>query len=169
MNDIPETTPPCTADLCDAYGEQVQVAAPLFRDYGGVPAFSGPIATVKVHEDNVLVRQALEEPGVGRVLVVDGGGSLRCALVGDNLAALAQQNGWSGIIVYGCIRDARAIAGITLGVKALNTHPRKSVKLGAGQRDVPVTFAGAQFVPGHYVYADEDGVVVANQPLEADS
>jgi regulator of ribonuclease activity A len=152
--------------LCDAYGEQVQVAAPLFRDYGGVLAFSGPIATVKVHEDNVLVRQALEEPGVGRVLVVDGGGSLRCALVGDNLAALGQRNGWAGIIVYGCIRDARAIGEIALGLKALNTHPRKSVKLGAGQRDVPVMFAEAEFVPGQYVYADEDGIVVARQPLD---
>jgi regulator of ribonuclease activity A len=169
MTDMPETTTPAIADLCDAYGEQVQVVAPLFRDYGGARAFSGPIATVKVHEDNVLVRQALEEPGVGRVLVVDGGGSLRCALVGDNLAALGQQNGWAGIIVYGCIRDARAIGQIALGLKALNTHPRKSVKLGAGQRDVPVTFGEAQFVPGHYVYADEDGIIVANQPLAAAS
>jgi regulator of ribonuclease activity A len=158
-------TPLYTTDLCDAYGEQVSVAAPLFRDYGGQHAFSGPIATVKVHEDNVLVRQVLEEPGVGRVLVVDGGGSLRCALVGDNLAALALGNGWAGIIVYGCIRDARQIAAIALGVKALNTHPRKSIKIGAGQRDVAVTFAGVQFVPGHYVYADEDGIVVADQPL----
>jgi regulator of ribonuclease activity A len=169
MTDMPETTTPATADLCDAYSEQVQVAAPLFRDYGGTRAFGGPIATVKVHEDNVLVRQALEEPGVGRVLVVDGGGSLRCALVGDNLAALAQRNGWAGIIVYGCIRDARAIGQIALGLKALATHPRKSIKRGAGQRDEAVMFAEVEFAPGHYVYADEDGIIVANQPLDAAS
>ena len=116
-----------TADLYDDHGEALQVAAPLFRDYGGRSAFSGPIATAKVHEDNSLVRDALAEAGNGRVLVVDGGGSLRCALLGDNLARMGAENGWAGVVVYGCIRDARVIAGITLGVKALATHPAKSV------------------------------------------
>lgn len=154
-----------TADLCDQYPDEVQVAAPLFTSYGGMRAFGGKIVTVKVFEDNVLVRAALAEPGQGQVLVVDGGGSLRCALVGDQLAQLAQTNGWAGILVYGCIRDAAAIAGIAIGVKALNTHPLKSVKRGEGQRDLPVTFAAVTFQPGHYLYADDDGVIVAPHPL----
>ncbi len=109
----------------------------------------------------MLVRKALEEPGQGRVLVVDGGGSLRCALLGDNIAAMAHQNGWAGVIVHGCIRDAEAIARIPIGVKALATHPRKSAKKGAGDRDVAVTFAGVTWVPGELVYADHDGIVCA--------
>ena len=132
---------------------------------GGAPAFGGPIATVQVLEDNVLVRQALEEPGQGRVLVIDGGGSLRCALLGDMLATLARDNGWAGVIVNGCVRDSQAIAGLAIGVMALATHPRKSEKLGQGARDVPVTFAGVTFGPGEMVYADRDGIVVATRPL----
>lgn len=154
-----------TADLCDEHPDAVVVAEPIFRDYGGARLFHGRVATVKVHEDNVLVRKALEEPGEGRVLVVDGGGSLRCALVGDNLAALGHQNGWAGLIVYGCIRDAEAIGRIPLGVKALATHPRKSQKKGAGDRDIPVTFAGITYVPGGVVYADHDGILYAQTPL----
>ena len=132
---------------------------------GGAPAFGGPIATVQVLEDNVLVRQALEEPGRGRVLVIDGGGSLRCALLGDMLATLARDHGWAGIIVNGCVRDAEAIGALAVGVMALATHPRKSAKLGQGVRDVPVTFAGVTFRPGQVVYADRDGIVVAARPL----
>lgn len=154
-----------TADLCDQYASEIQVAAPLFTSYGAVRAFGGKIVTVKVFEDNVLVRAALTEPGAGQVLVVDGGGSLRCALVGDQLAQLAQTNGWAGILVYGCIRDAQAIAGIAIGVRALNTHPLKSVKRGEGQRDIPVAFAGITLHPGHYLYADEDGIIVAARQL----
>lgn len=154
-----------TADLCDQYEANLQVAEPIFVDYGGVREFAGRVTTVRVYEDNVLVRAALEEPGTGRVLVVDGGGSRRCALVGDRLAELAHANGWAGIVVYGCIRDSRAIAQIGIGVKALHTHPRKSVKRGEGARDVPVTFAGVIFHPGHYLYADEDGIVVAERAL----
>jgi regulator of ribonuclease activity A len=153
-----------TADLCDQHAA-IQVAEPIFNDYGGARAFGGPIATVKVSEDNVLVRTALEAVGAGRVLVVDGGGSLRCALVGDQLASLAQANGWAGIVVYGCIRDSRALAEIAIGVKALNTHPLKSAKRGAGERDVPVSFAGLTFIPGHFLYADEDGMVVSERAL----
>jgi regulator of ribonuclease activity A len=121
---------------------------------------------VNVYEDNVLVRAALEQPGDGRVLVVQGSGSLRCALLGDQLAALAHANGWAGVVVHGCIRDSRAIAEIPIGVKALGANPRKSAKLGAGERDVPVTFAGLEFHPGHYLYADEDGIAVCEGRLE---
>jgi regulator of ribonuclease activity A len=152
-----------TADICDEH--DVQVADPIFRDFGGSSSFCGPVSTLKVFEDNQLVRSALEEPGKGRVLVVDGGGSLRCALVGDRLAALAKNNGWAGIIVYGCIRDARPIRDIEVGVKALAAHPKKSVKRGEGVRDLAVTFAGVTFAPGSYVYADEDGLVVHHGPV----
>jgi regulator of ribonuclease activity A len=148
-----------TADLCDQ-DDEARVAEPMFRDFGKRIAFSGPIATVKVFEDNVLVRQELEEEGRGRVLVVDGGGSKRCALLGDRLAGLARDNGWAGVIVYGCIRDSAEIAEIDVGVKALATHPRKSIKRGEGVRDVAVTFAGVTFSPGEIVHADADGIVV---------
>jgi regulator of ribonuclease activity A len=154
-----------TADLYDRNEDKVSVVEPMFLDYGGVRRFSGPIATVKVYEDNSLVRAALEEPGNGKVLVVDGGGSLRCALVGDVLAALAHRNGWAGLLVYGCIRDSDVMAGIPLGVKAVNTHPRKSVKRGVGERDCPLHFGSVAFVPGHYLYADADGVLISAEPL----
>lgn len=154
-----------TADLFDQHENDVQVALPLFRDYGGRKLFAGSVVTVKAHEDNTLVRAALEEPGNGRVLVVDGGESLRCALVGDILAQLGLDNGWAGIIVSGCIRDAAVIATIDIGVKAIATNPRKSLKLGAGQRDIPVTFAGVTFSPGDHVYADTDGILVSKQAL----
>lgn len=155
-----------TADLYDEHGERLRIMAPLFRDFGGRRVFSGPASTVKVFEDNSLVRSALEEPGEGRVLIVDGGASMRCALVGDNLALLGQKNGWAGIVVYGCIRDARPIADIDIGVKAMATNPRKSVKKGEGSRDVEVGFAEVRIAPGDYVYADEDGVVIADQQLD---
>ena len=154
-----------TADLCDAHADELQIAEPGLVTIGGAPAFGGPIATVQVLEDNVLVRQALEEPGQGRVLVIDGGGSLRCALIGDMLATLARDNGWAGVIVNGCVRDSRAIGALEVGVMALATHPRKSGKLGQGSRDVPVSFAGVTFRPGQVVYADRDGIVVAARPL----
>jgi len=155
-----------TTDLCDAYGEAVAVLSPLFQDYGGVHTWSGPISTLRVFEDNALVRRAFEEPGAGRVLVVDGGGSMRCALVGDQLAELARGNGWAGVLVYGCVRDAEELAAIAFGVKALNTHPRRSIKQGAGERDVPITFGGVTLSPGQWLYADPDGVVTSATPLE---
>ena len=123
-----------TADLYDAHGENLRVMAPLFRDYGGHASFEGAVVTVKVFEDNSLVRSALEEPGEGRVLVVDGGGSLRCALVGDLLAGLGVKNGWAGILVNGCIRDGVPLSRLAIGVKALASNPRKSVKRGDGAR-----------------------------------
>ena len=159
------STLPATADLYDTHGEDLRVLAPIFRDFGGLQIFAGPVVTLKVHEDNSLVRAALEEPGQGRVLVVVGGGSLRCALVGDNLAALGHKNGWAGLVVYGCIRDAVPISTIAIGVKAIATNPRKSVKKGEGERDVTLRFAEVVIAPGDYLYADIDGVVVANKQL----
>ncbi|AKF09485.1 ribonuclease E activity regulator RraA [Sandaracinus amylolyticus] len=155
-----------TTDLCDAHPELVRVCDPIFRSYGARVVFDGPIATLKLHEDNALVRKALEEPGAGRVLVVDGGGSMRRALVGDQLAALGAKNGWSGVVVYGCIRDSADIATIELGVVALGTHPRKSDKRGVGVVNEPVTFAGVTFVPGQHVWVDHDGVVVTERRVE---
>ncbi len=154
-----------TADLYDEHGDDLKIAEPGFRSFGARAAFSGQISTVKVHEDNVLVKQALGEPGGGRVLVVDGGGSMRCALVGDLLGQMAIDNNWAGIVVYGCIRDSRDINAMPVGVRALGTHPAKSVKRGAGTREENVTFAGVTFVPGHYVYCDEDGIVVSRNNL----
>ncbi|HEX9811080.1 MAG TPA: ribonuclease E activity regulator RraA [Burkholderiales bacterium] len=150
-----------TADLCDRHGDQLQVVDPIFHSYGGRPAFAGRIATVKVHEDNKLVRAELEKDGSGQVLVIDGGGSLRAALVGGNIAKLAADNRWSGIIVYGCIRDAIEVAEAPIGVLALAACPVKPKKNGFGEVGVAVHFGGVTFKPGGYVYADEDGVVVA--------
>lgn len=154
-----------TADLCDEYSDVLQIAEPLFGDFGGEMDFYGQITTLRMFEDNSLIPTTLEESGQGRVLVVDGGGSLRCALLGDRLAGIAEQNSWAGVVVYGCIRDSAAIAEMEIGVKALGTHPLKSLKRGIGERDVPVRFAGVNFVPGHYLYADEDGIVVSEKAL----
>lgn len=158
-----------TPDLCDEFegelGKSLRVVTPMFQRYGGRPAFSGQIVTLKVFEDNSLVREAFAENGQGKVLVIDGGGSLRCALVGDQLAILAQGNGWEGIVVYGCIRDSGDIGGIDIGVRALNTHPQKSIKKGVGERNIAVTFGGVTFTPGEWLYADEDGVLVSARPL----
>ena len=155
--------PFATTDLCDAHA--VQVAEPLFRNFGGLTSFSGAMVTLEVFEDNSLVRAALEEPGQGRVLVVDGRGSLRCALFGGNLVALADKNGWSGVLVFGAVRDTRELSAAKVGVKALAAHPMKSEKKGLGRRDVPVTFAGVTFTPGEWLYADEDGVIVSASKL----
>lgn len=156
-----------TTDLSDAHPE-AQVADPVFADFGGLLAFHGPISTLKVFEDNALVRAALEEKGEGRVLVVDGGGSTRCALVGGNLGQLAVKNGWAGIVVNGCIRDSEEIGGQDVGVKALATHPRKSEKgLHTGHRDKVVSFAGVTFKPGAWLYADGDGLLVSDEPIHA--
>lgn len=158
-----------TPDLCDEFeaelGKSVRVVAPMFQCYGGRGAFSGEIVTLKIFEDNSLVREAFGENGQGKVLVIDGGGSLRCALVGDQLAILAQKNGWEGVVVYGCIRDSGDINGIDIGVRALNTHPQKSIKKGVGDKNIAVTFGGVTFQSGEYLYADEDGVLVSVKPL----
>jgi regulator of ribonuclease activity A len=154
-----------TADLCDAHEGKISIAAPIFRHYGGKSAFCGPIATLKLFEDNGLVRQTLDTPGNGHVLVIDGGGSLRCALLGDQLAALAVSNGWSGIVIWGCIRDSAAICAMDLGVLALATHPQKTVKKNLGESGIPLSFAGVEFSPGAWLYADADGLIVSAGPL----
>lgn len=159
-----------TADLCDSHEDKIRkgelrVVAPMFRSFGARRTFSGRIATLKLFEDNSFVRKALETAGNGRVLVIDGGGSLRRAVVGDQLAALAVNNGWSGIVAYGCIRDADAIAHMDIGVLALATHPQKTDKKNVGEADIAVTFGGVTFTPGEWLYADADGVLVAADPL----
>jgi|ERR1041385_7982535 regulator of ribonuclease activity A len=151
-----------TADLCDKFPAGLRVAEPAgFRDFGGEKSFCGKIHTVKCFEDNSYVRKSLEQNGEGKVLVIDGGASLRCALLGDMLGELAVKNKWKGIIVYGCIRDSAAIARLALGVKALNTNPQKSLKKDVGVENVPVHLAGIDFTPGEFVYCDEDGIVVS--------
>ena len=153
---------PATADLSDAH-PHLPVVEPLFRDYGGNTSFHGRVATVKVFEDNALVRTMLEEAGAERILIVDGGGSMRCALVGGNMAALALKNGWRGIVVNGCIRDSEEIRELAIGVKALGLHPRRSEKgLHSGQRNLPVVFGGVSFHDGQWLYADADGIVVSD-------
>lgn len=155
-----------TPDLCDAYPELVQVVDPMFSNFGGRDSFGGEIVTIKCFEDNSLLKEQVALPGDGKVLVVDGGGSLRRALLGDMLAQSAANNGWEGLVVYGCIRDVDMIAQINLGVQALASHPLKTEKRGIGDLNVSVTFAGVTFRPGEYIYADNNGVIVSPVPLK---
>ena len=158
-----------TPDLCDQYEAdpqvELQVGVPLLSHYGATQAFCGEISTVKCFEDNSLVAQQVKSAGLGRVLVVDGGASMRCSLLGDQLAAAALENGWAGIVINGCIRDVEIIAPMAIGVMAIASIPLKTVKAGKGSLDVPVSFAGADFSPGHYVYADQTGILVSNKNL----
>lgn len=149
-----------TADLYDQRGDALDSLSLQLHDIGGRTAFDGPIRTVRCHRDNALVKQVLATPGEGAVLVVDGGGSLESALVGDLIAASAVDHGWVGIIVHGAIRDRDAIGVLPLGVKALGSNPRKSAKDGVGEVDVEVVIAGVRFTPGRHVWADADGVLV---------
>jgi regulator of ribonuclease activity A len=154
-----------TCDLCDENPLDVRVCEPMFMNFGGANAFGGEIVTVKCHEDNSRVKELLAMPGHGKVLVVDGGGSMRCALMGDLIGESAVKHGWSGVIVYGCVRDVDALAELNLGIQALASIPLKSVRKGIGETDVPVTFAGVTFMPGDYVYADNNGVIVSTKKL----
>jgi regulator of ribonuclease activity A len=156
-----------TSDLCDRYAEtrRLQIAEPLLKPFGGHSAFCGRITTLKVFEDKVKLRETLEGKSEGGVLVVDGGGSHRCALLDSELAKQACDNGWEGIIVYGCVRGSVELSRLPLGVRALHTHPLKAHERGGGDRDVLITFAGVNFRTGHYLYADEDGIVVTEEPL----
>ena len=149
-----------TADLADTYGQELRVCDLQFRQFGGRAIFSGPVRTVSCHEDNGLLRDLVQTPGAGAVLVVDGGGSLRTALAGDLIAGAAEANGWAGLILHGAVRDSVALAGLDLGVKALGTTPRKSAKTGAGAVNVPVTFGNLTFQPGDILHADDDGIVL---------
>lgn len=155
-----------TPDLCDAYPELVKVVEPMFSNFGGKESFGGEIVTVKCFEDNSVVKQQVDQPGTGKVMVVDGGGSLRAALLGDMLAEKAADNGWEGLIIYGCIRDVDAIGETDLGVQALATHPMKTEKRGLGDLNTEVTFGGVTFKPGCFVYADNNGIVVSPEPLK---
>lgn len=154
-----------TAELYDEFGDQLSVVELQFCTYGQKPEFHGPIQTLKVFEDNSFVKNTLATPGNNQVLVVDGGGSLRCALLGDQLAQLAVDNQWAGLIIFGAIRDSAIIQSLPLGVKALGTIPRKTVKKDRGDVGIPVSFGGVTFHPGHYLYADADGIVVAPKAL----
>ncbi len=167
---MPSPEPPATTDICDANEARLEsgtlrILSPMLRAWGGRIAFAGPAATVRCFEDNTLVRSRLETPGEGRVLVVDGGGSLRYALLGGNLAVLAERNGWTGVLVNGCVRDTAEIDACAIGVRALGAMPRRSRKLGGGSIDVPVDFGGVTIAPGHWIYADADGVLVSDLPL----
>ncbi|HLU95285.1 MAG TPA: ribonuclease E activity regulator RraA [Thermobifida alba] len=154
-----------TADLIDAHGDELASCETQFRQFGGVRTFFGRIRTVKCHEDNALVKEVLNQPGEGRVLVVDGGGSLRSALMGDMIAAAAERNGWAGVVINGAVRDVAELAALSLGVKALGSNPRKSAKAGAGVVDGPVAFGQVVFTPGAWLYSDEDGIVVSDREL----
>lgn len=155
-----------TPDLCDANPDLVRVVEPMFVNYGGRVAFGGQVVTVKCFEDNSFVKEQLAQPGEGKVLVVDGGGSKRCALLGDIIATSAVKHGWAGVIIYGCIRDVDVIRSLELGVQALATIPLKSHRQGRGDLNIPISFGGVTFRPGDYVYADNNGVIVSSQPLD---
>jgi regulator of ribonuclease activity A len=146
--------------LVDEIGADVRSCDVQFRQFGARPQFAGPISTVRCFQDNALLKSVLSAPGDGGVLVVDGAGSLHTALVGDVIAELARSNGWAGLVIYGAVRDAAALRGIDIGIKALGTNPRKSTKTGAGEREVAVSLGGVTFVPGDIAYSDDDGIIV---------
>ena len=150
-----------TADLFDDFEDQLQSCELSFQNFGGIKSFFGQISTIRCHEDNSLIRQTLSERGQGRVLVIDGAGSLRKALVGDMIAELARSNGWSGIVVHGAIRDSVAIGNLQIGLKALSTNPRKSSKTGSGFQKIPLQFGNICFTPNHWIYCDYDGIAVS--------
>lgn len=150
-----------TTDISDDHGDAVYILAPGFQDYGGIDRFCGPVATLIAFEDNTKVRAAVERDGAGHVLVVDGGASTQCALFGGNLAQMAAQNNWAGIIINGCVRDTGELAAEKVGIKARGVHPRKSKKRDLGLADIPVKFAGIRIYPGDWIYADRDGIIVS--------
>ncbi len=154
-----------TPDLCDAYPDLVRIVAPIFRNYGGKSSFGGEIVTIKCFEDNSRVKESAGTKGEGKVMVVDGGGSLNKALLGDLIAEAALDNGWEGFIIYGCIRDVEPINAMNIGVKALNSIPLKTERKGDGEMNIPITFGGVTFNPGEFVYSDETGIIVSSEPL----
>jgi regulator of ribonuclease activity A len=157
---MPTAEVPATADLYDEHGENLQSCDLQMRQYAATKSFGGTITTVRCFDDNVLVKSILGEDGEGRVLVVDGGGSMHTALMGDMIAEIAMTNRWAGIVINGAVRDVAALAKLPIGVKALGSNPRKSAKTGAGDRDVVVAFGGTTFQPGDALYSDDDGIVV---------
>ena len=161
MKPLPKTT-----DLCDAC-DDAQACAVLFQSYGLRRAFTGPMRTLRIHEDIALMRDTVSQAGQGQVLVIDGGGSVARALFGDVMAELASRNGWAGLVIHGVVRDADELNGIDIGVKALGTVPKRGSRNGAGERDVPVHFGGVTFTPGDHVVVDADGVIVLPSGLTA--
>jgi len=161
-----------TPDLCDQYENddlvEIQVLDSIFTSYGGCEQFFGQIVTIKCFEDNSLLKELAGTPGKGRVIVMDGGGSQRRAILGDMIATNAVNNGWAGLIINGCVRDVDELTTINIGVKALNTHPIKTDKRGIGDSNVAVTFAGQTIKPGQWVYADNNGVIVTDKELQFD-
>jgi regulator of ribonuclease activity A len=155
-----------TADLVDRHDAKLAFCDHPLIKFGAAEGFDGEIVTIKCFEDNALLRETLEQPGNGRVLVVDGGGSTRCAIVGDIIAGLARDNGWAGLVLNGSIRDCAEIDEMDYAVFAIGTSPKKSAKTSAGFKDVPVSFGNVNFVPGQYLYADSDGILVAEGPVE---
>ena len=149
-----------TCDLADAHGDDARVLPPALRHYGGSRRFTGPVATVKCFEDNSRVKELVEAPGEGRVLVVDAGGSLRYALLGDNLAGAAHQNGWAGIVIHGCVRDTAALGALPIGIMALGSTPRRSLKNGEGQIGIPIEVDTVRCAPADVLFADDDGAVL---------
>ena len=154
-----------TADLWDDFGDLCHSCDTQFQQFGAQTSFLGRIRTVKCYDDNVVVRRALETPSDGEVMVVDAAGFLGSAIIGDQMAALAIQNGWAGIVIFGVLRDSVALSGMEIGIKALGTNPRKSGKKGVGEPDVPVRFGNVTFCPGEWIYSDHDGILVSNENL----
>lgn len=154
-----------TPDLYDDFEDVATTCSVQFRDFGGKTQFSGKIRTVKCRNDNQLFRALMDEPGDGAVAVVDGGGSTEVALIGDIIAAKAAKNGWSGVVIYGAVRDVVDLSNIAIGIKALGVNPAKSIKKGEGSVDAMLHFGGARFEPGHYIYCDENGVLIAPRAL----
>jgi regulator of ribonuclease activity A len=154
-----------TADLIDEHGDAIRSCGLQFRQFGGVLRFFGPVRTIETLEDNALIKSTLSQPGHGSVLVVDGGGSLQAALVGDVIAGLALSNGWAGLVICGAVRDTVALAQLSLGIKALGSNPRKSGKTGSGRLDAAIQLGGVDFRSGNWLYSDEDGIVVSDTRL----
>lgn len=155
-----------TSALCDVYLDQVDVVEPMFSNFGGSASFAGQITTIKCFEDNGLIRSVLEEDGQGRVLLIDGGGSLRRALIDAEIATLAEENEWEGIVVYGSVREVDELEDMNLGIQALASNPVGATQTEVGEVDVPVNFAGVSFLPEDYIYADNTGIILSQEPLE---
>lgn len=157
-----------TSALCDIYLDQVDVVEPMFSNFGGSSSFAGQLTTIKCFEDNGLIREVLEQDGLGRVLLIDGGGSLRRALIDAELAALAEENEWEGIVVYGCVREVDELEEMSIGIQALASIPVGASNQGIGEVDVPVNFGGVTFLPEDYLYADNTGIILSPEPLNVD-
>lgn len=157
-----------TSALCDVYLDKVDVVEPMFSNFGGRASFAGQVTTVKCFEDNGIIRNILDENGDGRVLLIDGGGSLRKALIDAEIAALAEENDWEGIVVYGCVREVDELEDMALGIQALASIPVGAAQQDIGEIDVPVNFGGVTFLPEDYIYADNTGVILSQEPLEID-